>query len=119
MFQFILGAAIGLFGGYLYGSERAREEARQRFQSAPEPFRRATQSVASTAANSAQRLGDRLANAPVPDSIKGAASNATSSMQSAVQGMGQSSPKAPDIIRPTNAETSGRPAEPLPRIDPE
>lgn len=119
MFQFLLGTMLGVVGGYLYGSERAREAARQRFAAAPEPLRRATQTVATSAAGGAQRLSGAIASAPVPDSVKGAASSATSTVQSALGQAGQSTAKASDIIRPTDAEISGRPTEPLPRIEPE
>ena len=43
--RLIVGIALGFLAGYLYGSERARDEAARRLASAQEPVRRATERV--------------------------------------------------------------------------
>ncbi len=103
MMRFILGMALGLGAGYLFGSERAREEARRRVANAPEPLRQAT-----------ERVSGAIAGAPVPDSLKQTASRATASVQSAAERVAQSAAPAPQIVRPTPGEVAGRPAEPMP-----
>jgi hypothetical protein len=57
--RFIVGIALGFVGGYLYGSERAREEAGRQWANAPEPVRRATEYVSSA-----------ISSAPVSDTVK-------------------------------------------------
>ena len=108
MLGFVFGMAAGFAAGYVYGSDRAREEARRRLSAAPEPLRRATQSVASA-----------VQVAPVPDRVKDVVNRASSSVQSVAQQAGQAVAPGPDIARPSGAEIAGRPAEPLPRIEPE
>jgi hypothetical protein len=108
MLRFIVGMALGFLSGYLYGSERARDEARRRLANAPEPVRRAT-----------ERVSGAIASAPLPETVKQTASRATASIQTAVQQTGQGGTPAPNVARPTAVEVAGRPAEPLPRIEPE
>ena len=108
MLGFVFGAAAGFMAGYMYGSERAREQARQRLSTAPEPLRRAGQTVASA-----------LATAPVPGGVKQAATRATSSLQTGAERAEQMLGGGPEIARPSAAEVAGRPTEPLPRIEPE
>jgi hypothetical protein len=97
MFGTLLGLALGFVGGYLYGSERAREEVRRRLASAPEPVRQAT-----------ERISGAVAGTPMVDALKQTASGASAPAQ-----------PTPDVARPSAAEVAGRPAEPLPRQDPE
>jgi hypothetical protein len=70
MLRLVFGLAIGFLAGYLYGSERARDEARRRLSTAPEPLRRATGTVASAAGGGAQRLAGAVAAAPAPAVVK-------------------------------------------------
>jgi hypothetical protein len=116
---FLFGMAAGLAAGYMYGSERAREEARRRLSAAPEPLRRASQSVVSAAGGSAQRMADAVAAAPVPEAVKQAASRTSSAARSTAEQAGQAVNTSPDLARPTASEIATRPAEPLPRIEPE
>lgn len=119
MWQWLIGMAAGFAAGYLYGSDRAREEARRRLAAAPEPVRRATQTVASAASGGAQRVAGAVSSAPVPEPVKQAATRATGAVQAAAGQAGRSIAPEPEIARPTAAEVAGRPAEPLPRIEPE
>jgi hypothetical protein len=41
MLRLMVGIALGFIGGYLYSSERARDEARRHPAHAPEPVRQA------------------------------------------------------------------------------
>ena len=106
--RFIVGIALGFVSGYLYGSERARDEARRRLANAPEPVRRAT-----------ERISGAIAAAPLPETVKQTATRASATIQAAAQQAGQAGSPAPDVARPTAADVAGRPAEPLPRIEPE
>src|ERR671932_2735439 len=103
MLGFVFGMAAGFLAGYLCGSERAREEARRRLSAAPEPLRRATQSVASATGGSAQRLAGVVSTAPVPDRLKQAASRATSTVQTAAEQAGQAVTPGPEITHPSPA----------------
>jgi hypothetical protein len=70
MLRLLVGIGLGFVVGYLYGSERAREETRRLFASAPEPVRQAT-----------ARVSNAVAGAPVPDSVKQATARATTAVQ--------------------------------------
>ena len=77
MLSFMVGIALGFVSGFLYGSERARDEARRRLANAPEPVRRAT-----------ERVSGAIAAAPLPETVKQTATRATATMQSAAQQAG-------------------------------
>ena len=108
MLRLMVGIALGFMGGYLYGSEGARDEARRRLANAPEPVRQAT-----------ERLSGAIAGAPVPDAFKQAATRATAAVQTATESATHAWAPASDVARPSPAEVAGRPAEPLPRYEPE
>ena len=112
MLGFVFGMAAGFAAGYVYGSERAREEARRRLSAAPEPLRRASQTVVSAAGGGVQRLAGAVATAPVPEALKQVANRTTSGAQATTT-------PGSDIARPSATDVSTRPAEPLPRIEPE
>ena len=76
MLRLILGAASGALAAWLYRSERAREDLRQRASQAPESVRRAAQAAASAAASRVERAAGAVAEAPLPGPLKGAASRA-------------------------------------------
>jgi hypothetical protein len=108
MLPLMVGIALGFAGGYLYGSDRAREEARRRLAEAPEPVRRTT-----------ERISGAIAAAPVPDALKQTANRATTAVQSATGRAAQAAAPAPEVARPSAAEVATRPAEPLPRYEPD
>ena len=115
MLRLVVGIAIGFIGGYLYGSQRARDEARRRLAKAPEPVRQAT-----------ERISGVIAGAPLPDAVKQAATRATAAFQTAtdqasvtVQAATEQMAAGPDVARPSAAEVASRPMEPLPRYEPE
>ena len=108
MLRMMLGMALGFTAGYLYGSERARDEARRRFANAQEPVRQAT-----------ERMSGAIAGAPIPDSMKQAATRATAAVQTAAERVAHASAPTPQIAQPGPSEVSGRPEEPLPRYEPE
>lgn len=119
MLQMLIGSVIGALAGYLYGSERGREEARRRFASAPEPVRRMTQTAASAAGTGAQRAAEALSSAPVPDQVKEVARRTGAAVQTAAQRTGQVASAGPGIVLPTETETATRPSEPLPTQHPQ
>jgi hypothetical protein len=104
MLRLIVGIALGLIGGYLYGNERARDQARRRLANAPDPVRQAT-----------ERISGVIARAPIADALKQRTAQATAAVQHATA---RAAP-APDVVRPSAAEVATRPAEPLPRYEPE
>jgi hypothetical protein len=108
MLRMMLAMALGFAGGYLYGSERARDEARRRFANAQEPVRMAT-----------ERISGTIAGAPIPDSMKQAGTRATAAVQTAAERVAQASAPTPQVAQPRPSEVSGRPEEPLPRYEPE
>jgi hypothetical protein len=108
MLKFVIGMGIGLAAGYLYGSERARDEARRRLGSMPEPVRQATDYISGS-----------ISNTPLPDSFKQTANRATAAVQSATERAAQAASPGGSIATPTPTEVASRPSEPLPRIEPE
>jgi len=108
MLRMIIGITLGFVGGYLYGSERARDEARRRLASAPEPVRQAT-----------ERISGVISGAPVPSAVKQAATRATAVVQTATERAANASAPASRVAHPSPAEVGGRPDEPLPRYEPE
>jgi hypothetical protein len=108
MLRSLMGVAVGFVCGYLYGSERAREEVRRRLKNAPEPVRQAT-----------ERISGAVAGAPIPDALKQTASRGTAAAHTTTQGLTQASAPTPGVARPTAAEVAGRPAEPLPCQQPD
>jgi hypothetical protein len=108
MLQFIVGIAVGFLSGYLYGSERARDEAMRRLANAQEPMLRATDHVS-----------DVIASAPIPDTVKQTASRATAGIKSATQQATQRTADVPDAAQRAANETAERLSEPLSRVDPE
>src|SRR5918911_4809025 len=109
MLRLVFGIAIGFLAGYLYGSERARDEARRRLSAAPEPLRRATTTVASAAGGSAQRLAGAVAAAPAPAVVKQVASRATSTVQTAAEQAGKAVTPGPEIARPSRQRSRADP----------
>jgi hypothetical protein len=108
MLRLILGLALGFLSGYLYGSERARDEARRRLAKAPEPVRHVT-----------ERVSGAIAGAPVPDALKQTATRATATIQRATERAAHTAAPASEVVQPTPADIAGRPSEPLPRTEPE
>jgi hypothetical protein len=84
--RFIVGIALGFVCGYLYGSERAREEAGRQWANAPEPVRRATEAVSGAIAS--VPVSDTVKQ--TADSVKQTASRASASIASAAQQATQS-----------------------------
>src|SRR6516165_5878307 len=107
MVRLLDGIALGFAAGYLYGSERARDEARRRFASAPEPVRQAT-----------ERLSGAIAGSPVPDALKQAATRATAAVQTATEKAAQSSAEVAEVSQSDAAEAAARLAETLQKHEP-
>jgi hypothetical protein len=107
MLQLIVGIALGFLGGYLYGSERARDEAARRLASAQEPVRRAT-----------ERVSEAIASSPLPETVKQTASRATAGIETATQQAGPGSADAQDAAGRAVDEISTRLSEPLSEVDP-
>jgi hypothetical protein len=71
--KMLLGAIIGALAAWFYSSERAR------------------QSVAATAAEGAQRVAEAIDSAPLPDPVKGTASDAAFNLWAAADQVGRPS----------------------------
>ena len=106
--RLIVGIALGFLAGYLYGSERARDEAARRLASAQEPVRRAT-----------ERVSEVIASSPLPETVKQTASRATASIETATQQASRGSTDAQDAAGRAVDELSTRLSEPLSHVDPE
>ena len=108
MLRVILGIALGFVAGYFYGSERARDETRRLFASAPEPVRQAT-----------GRVSDAIASAPVPDALKQAATRATAAVQAGTERAAQAAGSTVDAAATSPSEVVSDLADSLPRPDSE
>jgi hypothetical protein len=108
MLRMVLGIALGFAVGYLYGSERAREETRRLFASAPEPVRQAT-----------ARVSDAIDGAPVPDAIKQATTRATTAVQAGTERVAHAAVSTLDASQASASEVVGDLADSLPRDEPE
>ena len=95
--RMLLGIALGFVAGYLYGSERARDEALRRFSNAPEPVRQAT-----------ERISGAITGAPIPDAVKQAATRATDAVQTATERATHASMQAADTAQSDAAEVINR-----------
>ena len=108
MLRVILGIALGFVAGYFYGSERARDETRRLFASAPEPVRQAT-----------GRVSDAIASAPVPETLKQAATRATATVQTGTERAAQAVASTADASQPSQSEVVSDLVDWLPRADSE
>jgi len=93
--NFLLGVAVGAVGYWAYRSGKLQSLT----GAAPEPVQQAV-SMAS----------DRVSQVASSDQVRSVASSVQDRMQSV---------KPPEIAIPSSAEIAGRPAEPLPRQEPE
>jgi hypothetical protein len=96
--KMLIAASLGFLAGWLYGSERARSEARRRLAAAP-------QSVASAASTGAQRVSGLLDAAPLPPQVKDTASRVTSKVRTTAEGQPQSG-EAPEYIGTPGVESA-------------
>ena len=104
MLPMLLGLALGFAAGYLYGSERARDEALRRFSSAQEPVRQAT-----------ERISGAITEVPMPDAVKQAATRATAAVQAATERATHASEaNTADMAPPDPAEVVDRLVEAAP-----
>jgi hypothetical protein len=108
MLQFMVGIAFGFLSGYLYGSDRARDEARRRLANVQEPVLRATDHVS-----------EAIASAPIPDTVKQTAGRATAGFKNATQQATQRTADLPDAAQRAATEAADRLSDPLSQIDPE
>ena len=88
----LVAALIGGLAAWLYRSERARQEVQRRLAAAPAPIREAAQSVASAAADRAERVAEV---ASVPPPVQDIASRAATSVRSAAELLGGGATAAP------------------------
>ena len=108
MLRLILGIALGFIVGYFYASERARDETRRLFASAPEPVRQAT-----------GRVSDAIASAPVPDALKQAATRATAAVQAGTERAAQAAASTVDTSQTSPSEVVSDLVDSLPRPESE
>jgi hypothetical protein len=108
MLRMVLGIALGFVIGYLYGSERARDEALRLLESAPEPVRQAT-----------GRVSDAIAGSPVPDAVKQAATRATAAVQTETERMAQAAASTLEAAQSNSSGMVGGPSESPPQRESE
>jgi hypothetical protein len=94
MLKMIFALAIGFACGYLVGSERAREEAYQRFSNAPEPVRQVTERISSTFGGSQSSV---FGGSQMSDAVKQATTRATDALHTAADGAAQASAQLPEV----------------------
>ncbi len=87
--KLLIGVVLGALAAWLYGSERARKEVRQRIAAAPESLQQVKQTAASVAATGAQRVAEAIDSAPLPEQVKDTASGAAFNVWAAADNLGQ------------------------------
>ncbi len=87
--KMVMGALLGALAAWLYGSEQARKEIRERIAAAPESLKQVKQTVASVAATGAQRAAEAVDSAPLPEQVKDTASDAAFNVWAAADNLGQ------------------------------
>ena len=92
--KFTFGILIGAAGMWLYGSERARNEARRRLESAPERLQQLRPAAAAGISRGAQRLSEMIDASPVPDPVKSAAGDAAFNTWAAAESAAQPTPQS-------------------------
>ncbi|MBV9322956.1 MAG: hypothetical protein JO352_04090 [Chloroflexi bacterium] len=91
--KFVLGIIVGVAGLWLYRSDRARNEARRRLESAPERLQQLRPAAAAGISRGAQRLSEMIDAAPVPDRVKSAAGDAAFNTWAAAESAGHPTPQ--------------------------
>ena len=86
----LFGVLVGLLAGWVYYSERVRSFAQQRLSAAPETLQQAGREAASAAAAGAQRASEAIDATPLPDPVKGPATEAAFNVWAAADELGQS-----------------------------
>ena len=95
----IFGAIVGGIAAWLYRSQQARDNVRERLASAPTPVRQGAESLTAAAAIAAERAADVIDATSLPRQVKDSALRVTSAIQSAAE-----------EARPSEPEAAGGPA---------
>src|SRR5207248_4910538 len=92
--RLLLAATVGFLVWWLYRSQQAREEIRQRLSAARASLRQATKTAASATAGRAERAAGGVAGAPLPHPLKATASRVTTTVRAAAGKAGGAVPGA-------------------------
>ncbi len=94
MRKLILGAMVGGIAAWLYRSQQARDNVRERLASAPTPVRQGAESLTAAAAIAAERAADVIDATSLPRQVKDSALRVTSAIQSAAEEARPNEPEA-------------------------
>ena len=95
----IFGAIVGGIAAWLYRSQQARDQVRERLANAPAPVREGAESLTAAAGNAAERAAAIIDSSALPRQVKDSALRVTSAIQSAAE-----------EARPSEPEAAGGPA---------
>ena len=85
MRNLIFGAIVGGIAAWLYRSQQARDQIRERLASAPAPVREGAESLTAAAASAAERTAGIIDSSALPRQVKDSALRVTSAIQSAAK----------------------------------
>jgi hypothetical protein len=96
MYEFSVGIMAGVGLMWLYRSERARDEARRRLDRAPDWLHKLRRTAVSSAVTGAQRVSEAVDSAPLPPTVKHAASDAAFNLWAAGDALTEQSSEGPN-----------------------
>ncbi len=103
--KMLFGVVLGALATWLYSSEQARKQVREGFSDAPASLQQLQHTAASAAASGAQRVAEAIDSAPLPERVKGAASEATFNVWAAADSVGE---PASDAARQPGADAKSQ-----------
>ena len=90
----IFGAIVGGIAAWLYRSQQARDQIRERLASAPAPVREGAESLTAAAVSAAERTAGIIDSSALPRQVKDSALRVTSAIQSAAENARATAPEA-------------------------
>ena len=90
----IFGAIVGGIAAWLYRSQQARDQLRERLANAPAPVREGAESLAVAAVSAAERAAGTIDSSALPRRVKDSALRVTSAIQSAAEEARPGEPEA-------------------------
>jgi hypothetical protein len=102
MRTWIFGAIVGGMAAWLYRSQQARDQIRERLANAPAPLREGAESLTAAAVSAAERTAGIIDASALPRQVKDSALRVTSAIQSAAEDARATAPQA--VAAPAAAE---------------
>jgi gas vesicle protein len=94
MRSLIFGAIVGGIAAWLYRSQQARDQVRERLANVPTPVREGAESLTAAAVSAAERAAGIIDSSALPRQVKDSALRVTSAIQSAAEETRPSEPEA-------------------------